>query len=65
MGQRFEERKRGLLEDCQVAPEVFQGIMRRLRIFARPFVRLLSRSEQRGHPLRDLFQRQVAHSVVS
>lgn len=49
MDRRFEERKRELLEDCQVAPEVFQGMMRRLKSFAQPFLRLLVRSEQREH----------------
>ena len=51
MDRRFEERKRELLEDCQVAPEVFQGMVRRLRHFARPFVRSLSRSQQCNHAL--------------
>ena len=49
MDRRFEERKRELLEDCQVAPEVFQGMMQRLECFAQPFLRLLNRSEQRAH----------------
>jgi SRSO17 transposase len=51
MDRRFEERKREMLEDCQVAPEVFQGMMRRLEVFAKPFEQLLSRSEQKTHAL--------------
>ena len=52
MDRRFEERKREMLEDCQVAPEVFQGMMRRLRTFARPFLQLLTRSDQATHAVR-------------
>lgn len=52
MDRRFEERKRELLEDSQVAPEVFQGMMRRLEVFARPFLGYLARTEQTEHALR-------------
>ena len=49
MDRRFEARKREMLEDCQVAPEVFQGMLRRLEEFARPFLAFLARSEQMDH----------------
>ena len=49
MDRRFETRKRQLLEDCQVSPEVFNRMMERLEIFAGPFMKSLVRSEQREH----------------
>lgn len=51
MERRFEERKRELLADCEVAPEVFQGVLGRLREFAQPFLDQLVRSEQRDHAI--------------
>lgn len=34
MDRRFAARKKELLEDCQVSPELFKGVMDRLEIFA-------------------------------
>ena len=47
MERRFRERKRAMLGECEVAPEVFAGMMKRLEEFAEPFVDRLVRREQR------------------
>jgi SRSO17 transposase len=49
MERRFEERKRAMLAECEVAPEVFSGMQRRLRAFAAPFIGCLRRREQKEH----------------
>jgi SRSO17 transposase len=49
MDRRFEARKQELLDDCQVSPEVFSGMMNRLEKFAEPFVERLVRVEQKEH----------------
>lgn len=38
MEERYAFRKSQLLEECQVAPEIFEQIMPRLETFLRPFV---------------------------
>ena len=52
MDRRFEARKKELLEDCQVSPELFKGVVDRLEIFAQPFVDCFVRSEQVAHAKR-------------
>ena len=49
MDRRFEARKRELLEDCEVSPEVFNGMLNRLEGFAEPYVQCLVRTEQKEH----------------
>jgi hypothetical protein len=49
MHWRYELRKRELLAECAVGPEVFDGAAERLAEFARPFAAALARREQRGH----------------
>jgi SRSO17 transposase len=49
MHWRYRLRKRQLLDECEVPPEVFQGGLERLADFARPFVERLARREQRDH----------------
>lgn len=49
MDRRFEIRKQELLDDCQVSPEVFNGMLHRLEVFVKPFVDCLVRIEQREH----------------
>lgn len=49
MERRFELRKKELLAECEVGPEVFDGMIERLREFARPFVARLYRREQKAH----------------
>ena len=70
MERRFEVRKRQLLAECRVAPEVFDAMMERLEDFAQPFVHSLWRSEQKQHAqtylsglLSDL-QRKNAESIA-
>ena len=46
MDRRFEARKRELLEDCEVSPEVFNGMLNRLEGCAEPYVQCLVRTEQ-------------------
>lgn len=45
----FEERKKAVLEECDVAPAVFQQVERRLEEFLEPFVASLVRREQVAH----------------
>jgi SRSO17 transposase len=49
MEARFEKRKQELLEECQVAPQVFERVLPRLETFMQPFVENLVRREQREH----------------
>ncbi len=49
MEGRFKVRKEEILKDCEVSPEVFEGMMERLAPFAEPFVDRLQRSEQRQY----------------
>jgi SRSO17 transposase len=49
MHWRYELRKRELLAECAVSPEVFDGAAERLTEFARPFAAALTRREQREH----------------
>jgi SRSO17 transposase len=45
----FEERKKAVLEECVMAPEVFQQVERRLEEFLEPFAASLVRREQVAH----------------
>lgn len=45
----FESRKRVLLQECDVAPQVFQDVEPRLEQFLEPFVSSLVRREQVAH----------------
>ena len=47
MERRFEERKRQVLEQAELRPEVSGGMLERLRQFAEPFVVRLPRRESR------------------
>ena len=49
MEARYEVRKQQLLEECQVAPGIFQRVMPRLERFMRPFVEVFSRQEPCQH----------------
>ena len=49
MHWRYELRKRELLAECAVGPEVFDGGVERLAEFAQPFAARLVRREQRPH----------------
>lgn len=45
----FESRKEAVLEECLVAPGIFQKVERRLEEFMEPFVASLARREQVEH----------------
>lgn len=49
MERRFEVRRNGLLAECEVPQQVFQGIQKRLCEFASPFLIRLVRQEQIEH----------------
>lgn len=49
MERRFEVRKDELLAGCEVPPEMFHGMLSRLRKFVEPFLESLFRSEGREH----------------
>ncbi len=49
MEARYEARKRALLDECSIAPEIFDEVMLRLEQFMEPFVESLIRTEQVAH----------------
>jgi SRSO17 transposase len=49
MEAEYETRKQELLEECTVAPQVFERVMPRLERFMQPFVEILARREQCEH----------------
>jgi len=49
MDTEYAIRKRQLLEECQVAPEIFQQVMPRLATFLAPFVAPFCRQEPAEH----------------
>jgi SRSO17 transposase len=49
MERRFVLRKEAMLAECEVAPQVFRGVMERLAKFVRPFAELLTQRAQRQH----------------
>jgi len=51
MERRFELRKEAMLAECEVAPQVFHGVMDRLSKFVEPFAELLRQPAQRRHTM--------------
>ena len=49
MEAKYEARKRELLEECTVAPQIFERVLPRLERFMEPFVANLVRKEQCKH----------------
>lgn len=49
MEARYEERKQELLDECKIAPEVFERLIPRLDAFLDPFMEALARQEQYDH----------------
>lgn len=49
MERRFELRKEAMLAECEVAPQVFRGVLERLEKFVEPFAKLLTQAAQRQH----------------
>ena len=45
----FAARKRAVLKECDVAPQIFQEVEPRLEEFLQPFVASLARREQVAH----------------
>jgi len=49
MEAQYKKRKQELLDECQVAPQIFAGVLSRLETFMEPFVESLVRKEQVAH----------------
>lgn len=49
MDVEFQARKAELLEECKLAPQVFEQVLPRLESFMKPFVESLARKEQVEH----------------
>ena len=49
MERRFELRKEAMLAECEVAPQVFSGVVERLAEFVEPFAQRLKQPAQRKH----------------
>jgi len=49
MERRFEVRKRKILQEAQIKPQVSDGMLKRLEQFAGPFITSLKRREQKQH----------------
>lgn len=49
MDARYTARKQGLLQEGQVAPEIFEQLMPRLETFMAPFVESFQRQEPDQH----------------
>jgi len=49
MERRFEVRKREILRQAEIKPQVCKGMLERLEQFAEPFIRTLTRREQKEH----------------
>src|SRR3990170_3464534 len=49
MERRFEVRRREILREAQVKPQVSKGMLDRLEKFTKPFVMSLGRSERKEH----------------
>ncbi len=49
--REFQARKAAVLKECELGPQVFEGVAPRLEQFMEPFVDSLARKEQVGHAL--------------
>jgi len=49
MERRFEIRKHKILQEAEIKPQVFNGMLKRLKQFAQPFINSLRRREQKEH----------------
>lgn len=49
MDRRFEVRKQEMLAECEVSPQVFRGVVERMKKFVQPFADLLRLPTQREH----------------
>jgi hypothetical protein len=48
MDRDYARRKEELLAECEVSPELFAGLLERLRPLARPFIACLARRRTSG-----------------
>lgn len=55
MSPRFEQRRKQVLEDAQIKPQVYRGAIERLPEFLEPYLERLGRREQKEH-LREYVQ---------
>jgi SRSO17 transposase len=49
MEAEYKKRKQQLLDECKVAPQVFEEVLPRLEAFMKPYVKCLARKEQIEH----------------
>ena len=49
MERRFEIQKHKILQEAEIKPQVFNGMLKRLEQFAQPFISCLKRREQKEH----------------
>ena len=49
MERRFEIQKHRILQEAEIKPQVFNGMLKRLEQFAQPFIDSLKRREQKEH----------------
>jgi hypothetical protein len=49
MDARYTTRKQELLQECQMAPEIFEQVIPRLETFMAPFVESFQRQEPEQH----------------
>jgi len=49
MEQQFEIRKRKIVHQAQISPQVFNAMLKRLEQFVPPFINSLARREQKQH----------------
>jgi SRSO17 transposase len=49
MERRFEIRRHRILQEAEIKPDVFDGMVKRLEQFAEPFISSLKRREQKEH----------------
>jgi len=49
MERRFEIQKHKILQEAEIKPQVFNGMLKRLEQFAQPFINCLKRREQKEH----------------
>ena len=54
MEERYAVRKSQLLDECQVAPEIFEQVLPRLETFMKPFVRIFQGQVAEHHAHTDV-----------
>jgi len=62
MEAKYEARKQELLDECELAPEVFHRVLPRLERFMNPFIESLARKEQYEHA--STFVQHLQYSLI-